>query len=129
MPDRQVNAERVEDLKQRLVSEMNGPAVVALEGKFWDDAAATAAIVGTLQEFRDLFSSEVLAPGLQVGIERLAILFTDLSGSTAMYEQLGQARAFRFVQDHFRVIERAVRGIRERSSRRSAMQSWPSSPL
>ncbi len=86
-----------------------GPAVIALEERFWPDTAATAALVSTLQDFRDLFSADVLAPGLQVGIERLAILFTDIAGSTAMYEAVGQAKAFRIVQDHFKYIETAVR--------------------
>lgn len=70
----------------------------------WPDTIATAALVSTFQEFRDLFSSEVLAPGLQVAIQRLAFLFTDLSGSTALYQSAGQARAFRIVQDHFRIL-------------------------
>jgi adenylate cyclase len=90
----------------RLESTLSTPAVVQLADQSWADTAATAALVSTMHEFRDLFSSEVLAPGLQVAIERLALLFTDLSGSTAMYERVGQARAFRLVQDHFRVLDR-----------------------
>ena len=45
-----------------------------------------------------------LAPGLQLAIQRLAFLFTDLTGSTAMYQAIGQARAFRLVQDHFALL-------------------------
>jgi class 3 adenylate cyclase len=81
---------------------------VVLERDTWPDTIATAALVSTMQEFRDLFSSEALAPGLLLGIERLAFLFTDLAGSTALYEALGQARAFRLVQDHFRVLGLAI---------------------
>jgi class 3 adenylate cyclase len=62
-----------------------------------------------MHEFRDLFSSEVLAPGLQVSIEHLALLFTDIAGSTAMYEQIGQARAFRLVQEHFKLLDAGIR--------------------
>lgn len=94
----------------RLESRLNAPAVVQLADQSWADTAATAALVSTMHEFRDLFSSEVLAPGLQVAIERLALLFTDLAGSTAMYERVGQARAFRLVQDHFQVLDAAIRG-------------------
>lgn len=86
-----------------------GTALVQLADQSWADTAATAALVSTMHEFRDLFSSEVLAPGLQVAIERLALLFTDLAGSTAMYERVGQAKAFRLVQDHFRVLDPAIR--------------------
>ncbi|MBI4214141.1 MAG: adenylate/guanylate cyclase domain-containing protein [Chloroflexi bacterium] len=99
-----------EQVALEIESHLEAPAVVALEEQSWADTAATAALVSTMAEFRDLFSSEVLAPGLQVAIQRLALLFTDLSGSTAMYERIGQARAFRLVQDHFRVLDPAIRG-------------------
>lgn len=79
-------------------------AVLVVERPDWPDDAATAALVGTLQEFRDLFGKEALAPGLQLVIQRLAFLFTDLTGSTALYQAIGQARAFRLVQDHFALL-------------------------
>ncbi len=91
-----------------LASRAAVPVTVALERREWADTAATAALVSTLQEFRDLFSSEVLAPGIQVAIEKLALVFTDLAGSTALYLAVGQARAFRIVQDHFRLLFAAV---------------------
>jgi class 3 adenylate cyclase len=87
---------------------IDATAVLAVEQLEWPDTAATAALVGTLQEFRDLFGSEALAPGLQLAVERLAFLFTDLTGSTALYAAVGQARAFRLVQDHFRVLRAAI---------------------
>ncbi len=86
--------------------------LVAIEECAWPGNAATAATVGTLQEFRDLFSSEILASGVQVAIESLALIFTDLAGSTALYERVGQARAFRLVQDHFRLLEKEIRAHR-----------------
>jgi len=61
-----------------------------------------------MPEFRDLFSSEVLAPGLQLGVTSLAFLFTDLTGSTALYQRVGQARAFRIVQDQFALLGEAI---------------------
>jgi class 3 adenylate cyclase len=91
-----------------LTNRLDVPATVDLARRDWPDTAVTAALVSTFQEFRDLFSSEVLAPGIQVAIERLAFLFTDLSGSTAMYQAAGQARAFRIVQDHFRILFGAI---------------------
>jgi len=77
------------------------PALVRVEKESWKDAAATAALVTTMQEFRDLFSSEVLAPGVEIGIKNLALLFTDLKGSTALYERVGDATAYGVVRDHF----------------------------
>lgn len=75
--------------------------VVRVEEGRWPDTIATAAQVTAMQDFRDLFSSEVLAPGIELAIQSLAILFTDLVGSTAMYSKAGDAPAFRLVNDHF----------------------------
>jgi class 3 adenylate cyclase len=82
--------------------------VVVLEQTAWTDLASTAAEVTTLQSFRDLFSSEVLRPGESIGVERLAIMFTDLKGSTAMYRTVGDAPAFRRVMDHFGILREGV---------------------
>ena len=77
------------------------PALVRIENESWKGAAASASLVTMMQEFRDLFSSEVLAPGMDIGIKNLALLFTDLKGSTAMYESIGDATAYGIVRDHF----------------------------
>lgn len=77
------------------------PALVRVEKESWREAAATAMLVTTMQGFRDLFSSEVLAPGVEIGVKHLALLFTDLKGSTAMYERVGDATAYALVRDHF----------------------------
>ncbi len=74
---------------------------VALEKTEWDDSAVTAARVTMLQEFRDLFSSEVLSPGRQVAVENVTLFFSDLSNSTALYESIGDAPAFGRVGKHF----------------------------
>lgn len=82
--------------------------LVRIEDGRWPDTIVTAAQVTALQEFRDLFSSEVLSPGLELGIESISVLFTDLVGSTAMYSRTGDAPAFRIVTDHFAVIREIV---------------------
>jgi class 3 adenylate cyclase len=74
---------------------------VRLERESWKEKGATASLVTSLQEFRDLFSSEVLAPGVEMGVRTVALLFTDLKGSTALYEQIGDAAAYAIVRDHF----------------------------
>ena len=75
--------------------------VVALEKEEWDDVAVTAAQITTIKEFRELFSSEVLAPGQTVRIESLTLLFSDLCDSTQLYESLGDAPAYGRVRKHF----------------------------
>jgi class 3 adenylate cyclase len=91
-----------------IVNHLDVPTVVLLADTRWPDTIATAAVVTTMPEFRDLFSSEVLAPGLQLGVSHLAFLFTDLTGSTALYQRVGQARAFRIVQDQFTILGEAI---------------------
>ncbi|HVA33836.1 MAG TPA: adenylate/guanylate cyclase domain-containing protein, partial [Candidatus Baltobacteraceae bacterium] len=82
--------------------------IVRVEDGRWPDTVATAAQVTALQEFRDLFSSEVLAPGLELSVESIAVLFTDLVGSTAMYARTGDAPAFRIVKDHFDAVRSVI---------------------
>jgi class 3 adenylate cyclase len=69
---------------------------------------ATAADVTALQEFRDLFSSEVLAGGLELAIRSLTVVFSDLVGSTHLYSSSGDAPAFRIVQEHFEGLRNLV---------------------
>ena len=62
----------------------------------------------TTQTFRDLFRSEVTSEG--IGIKDITLLFTDLKGSTALYDRIGDLNAFSLVQQHFnRLHDVAVR--------------------
>lgn len=79
-----------------------------LERTAWIDDAATGAEVTALQAFRDLFSEEALRPGEEIGVGRLAFLFTDLRGSTRLYREVGDARAFGLVMKHFDILTDAV---------------------
>ena len=91
------------------LSNAENSAWIAIDEEAWSSQAVTAAEVTALQEFRDLFSSEVLAPDQNVSILHLAVLFTDLKDSTAMYERIGDAKAYALVRDHFRILTEAVR--------------------
>ncbi len=82
--------------------------LVAIEKVEWDELAVTAARVTTLNEFRDLFGSEVLATGQSVGVESLTLFFSDLKDSTAMYERTGDAQAFGRVRAHFEFLQRHI---------------------
>jgi len=58
--------------------------------------------------FRARMGHQSLAPDLRLSVRAVSLLFTDLSGSTAMYEALGDAQAFAVVRDHFTVLRAAV---------------------
>ena len=91
-----------------LENRLDVEALVVVERETWKQSAATAALVTSMQDFRDLFPGEAVAPGEELGIESLAVLFTDLKGSTELYQKLGDAKAFGFVQNHFRYLTEAV---------------------
>ena len=82
--------------------------LVMLEKMQWPDDVVTAAQVTALQDFRDLFSSEVLSPEEQFEIRHLTFMFTDLRSSTALYQERGDAPAFALVRDHFEVLHGQV---------------------
>lgn len=82
---------------------------LVIEDRGWASEALTAHEVTTMQAFRDLFSDAVLRPGDQVEIRRVALLFTDIKGSTALYNRVGDARAYGWVREHFAVLAGAVR--------------------
>ena len=77
---------------------------VALDDTRWSSLAVTPGLLMTLPAFRAFLSSEALAPGFELAIGRVGLLFTDLAGSTALYERIGDARAFKLVGEHFRVL-------------------------
>jgi class 3 adenylate cyclase len=81
---------------------------VALDDARWAETGATPGRLMTLPAFRALFSAEALAPGVELAIGRVGLVFTDLAGSTALYERAGEARAFRLVGEHFTLLRRAV---------------------
>ncbi|MDX1957864.1 MAG: DUF5939 domain-containing protein [Leptospiraceae bacterium] len=78
--------------------------LIKLERTNWLDAVVTAYEVTAMQEFRDLFSSEVLRTGQEISIQSIAIIFTDLKGSTKFYNDNGDAIAYKMVSDHFQVL-------------------------
>ena len=55
----------------------------------------------TTQTFRDLFRSEVIQASEGINVREIALLFTDLKGSTALYDRIGDLNAFSLVQQHF----------------------------
>lgn len=77
---------------------------VKLERLLYASRAATAHVVSTLPEFRRDFSSDLLRPGTTLRVARVALLFTDLTDSTALYARVGDAKAFRVVHEHFDLL-------------------------
>ncbi len=82
----------------------SGQTHIKLERLLYASRAATAHIVSTLPEFRRDFSSDLLRPGTTLRVARVALLFTDLTDSTALYSRVGDAKAFKVVHEHFDLL-------------------------
>jgi class 3 adenylate cyclase len=52
--------------------------------------------------------ARVLAPDIRISNRSVSLLFTGLTGSTAMYEKLGGAKAFAIVRDHVTILRRVT---------------------
>jgi len=61
------------------------------------------------QSFRDLFRIQQLIPDLKLRLRSLTLLFTDLKGSTALYDQTGDVFAYNLVQEHYKILAESVR--------------------
>lgn len=68
----------------------------------------TAKRLLTNQVFRDLYGAETLSVEQRLKITSLTFLFTDLRGSTALYERVGDLVAFDLVKAHFQVLGEIV---------------------
>lgn len=69
----------------------------------------TAKMLLNNQTFRDLFRIQKLSADLNLNVKSLTIMFTDLKGSTEMYDTAGDIFAYRLVQEHFRLLTDVVR--------------------
>ncbi len=68
----------------------------------------TAKRLLTNQTFRDLYRTDTLDVDQRLGITSLTFLFTDLKGSTELYERVGDLEAFELVKAHFRTLNEVV---------------------
>jgi class 3 adenylate cyclase len=60
------------------------------------------------QIFRDIYRTDTLDVDQRLKITSLTFLFTDLRGSTALYERVGDLAAFDLVRTHFGVLQEIV---------------------
>jgi class 3 adenylate cyclase len=62
----------------------------------------------TNQVFRDIYGTDTIDLDQRLKITSLTFLFTDLKGSTELYERVGDLVAFDLVRAHFRVLNEIV---------------------
>jgi class 3 adenylate cyclase len=60
------------------------------------------------QTFRDIYKTDTLDVDQGLKITSLTFLFTDLKGSTALYDRVGDIVAYDLVREHFRILGEIV---------------------
>jgi class 3 adenylate cyclase len=68
----------------------------------------TAKKLLTNQTFRDIYRTDTLDIDQRLKITSMTFLFTDLKGSTALYERVGDLVAYDIVREHFGVLHEIV---------------------
>ena len=91
-----------------LTNDYKSEVVVRVERAAPRDDALTAGRAAALALFRELFPAEVLAPGRLISIATVTLLVTELEGVEALYDKVGDARAFGLLHEHLRQVTDAA---------------------
>jgi class 3 adenylate cyclase len=62
----------------------------------------------TNQTFRDIYRTDTLDVDQGLKVTSITFLFTDLKGSTALYDRVGDIVAYDLVREHFRILQDIV---------------------
>jgi class 3 adenylate cyclase len=68
----------------------------------------TAKRLLTNQTFRDIYRTDTLDVDQRLKITSLTFLFTDLKGSTELYDRVGDLVAFDLVKEHFKLLHEII---------------------
>ncbi len=82
--------------------------LTTIEKAEWLTDTCSAFDVVNTREFRDLFPTQVVSKSVEFQISSVAIMFTDLKDSTAMYEKVGDARALEIVVHHLDTLSEII---------------------
>jgi len=81
-----------------------------IEELAWRQDALTGDRAIALPAFRQYCPEQLLRPGDDVAIASVVLLFSDLKGSTSLYETLGDGAAYNLVRDHFDYLTALIEG-------------------
>jgi class 3 adenylate cyclase len=93
-------------------NESDKPLAFVVEDRNWAKDTLTGERVIAMPAFRRLSPEQLLRPGDNAEIGWIAIMFTDLKGSTELYDALGDAPAYNLVRDHFSFLADRVQSNR-----------------
>lgn len=99
---------RSSDGELRIVNPSGATTTVLVERAGWTAELVRGTDLIAFDEFHSLFGTEAPAAGIDLQVGTLCVVFSDVVGSTAMYERLGDATAYALVQEHFRTAHEIV---------------------
>ncbi len=68
----------------------------------------SGAMVASNQIFRDYFSAELISSDESFAVQHIVFVFTDIKGSTELYERQGDSKAYYLVKEHFKILKETV---------------------
>ncbi|MDX2470423.1 MAG: DUF5939 domain-containing protein [SAR324 cluster bacterium] len=77
--------------------------------KLKDQPWVSGAKVASNQIFRDYFSTELISADESFTVNNTVFIFTDIKGSTDLYERRGDSKAYYLVKEHFKIMTDKVR--------------------
>ncbi len=93
----------------RVTNTDDKPRLFTIEETSWDPYVLKPAYIFSLQEFHDLFSAESISSELKLELGLQTVLFTDIVGSSSLYEEQGDSKTFVQVKKHFEEINKYVK--------------------
>ena len=92
-----------------LINDQPCEMIIRLERTLARDDALTAAKASALAIFRQLFPDEILSPGQLVSVANVTLLVTAVDQAHRLYDELGDARAFGVLHEHFRLLGEQIK--------------------
>lgn len=83
--------------------------IVAIRMPYAHQMRYTGTEAITSHSFRELCRADVLERTDEIPLSNITVMFTDLKGSTAMYEDVGDLKAYQMVRDHYEMLSHIVR--------------------
>jgi class 3 adenylate cyclase len=99
---------RASDGELCVANRSGATATVLVERAGWTAELVRGSDLIALDEFHSLFGTEAPSAGIDLHVGTICVAFSDVVGSTAMYERLGDATAYALIQEHFRVAHEIV---------------------
>lgn len=90
--------------KKKWISNMQEDVIAKHKYEWKTDTTIYGADLIRSNIFRDLFGTDVLLAEQSLEIEHVTVLFTDITGSTQLYTDLGDSKAFSLVLNHFKIL-------------------------